>query len=290
MYVLTLISSQKDRLLTPQLVDDVAGKVSTGIPAWLDLGVAADMPVKGPEMADDVRAALVNKDIDGVIQPLAGRRKKLFVADMDSTLIQQECIDELGKALGLGDKIAAITQKAMSGELDFEAALHQRVVLLKGLKRAQVQKILNDHIQLTPGARILVQTMRQNGTYTALVSGGFTFFAEPIGKMLGFDEVTANELEWQDDALTGKVVPPISDQSTKLAVLKRQAKVMNIQPDRIISVGDGANDVAMIKASGMGVAFRAQPIVAAEADAQINHADLTALLYIQGYRHNEIAW
>jgi phosphoserine phosphatase len=230
----------------------------------------------------------VEAPIDVFVQPLAHRRKRLFLADMDSTMIGQECIDELADYVGLKDKVSAITERAMRGELAFEPALRERVALLKGLPLSVVGEIIESRITLTPGGRELVRTMRGHGAYTALVSGGFTVFTGPIGRMIGFHEDRSNLLETADGALAGRVREPILGKEAKLASLIELRDARGLSAAQTMAVGDGANDLAMLGEAGLGVAFRAKPAVAAAAHARVDHADLTALLYAQGYRAGEI--
>ena len=228
-------------------------------------------------------------DVNLVAADLATRRKKLLVADMDSTIIGQECIDEMGDVLGIKSRIAAITERAMRGELDFEGALRERMKLLAGLSESDLQGIFDSRITLNTGARTLVATMRANGAFTALVSGGFTFFTSRVARAVGFDIDRANILETENGRLTGCVREPILGREAKLASLLSLARERDLHPVLTLAVGDGANDLAMIEAAGLGVAFRAKPVVAAEADAAIVHGDLTSLLYLQGYRKSEFA-
>ena len=237
--------------------------------------------------ADAARSLVAGRPIDVAQVPLANRRKRLLIADMDSTMIEQECIDELGAALGIKDKIAAITARAMNGELDFEQALKTRVKLLKGLTRSRIEEIRREQITLAPGGRVLVQTMKVHGAFTSLVSGGFTFFADYIGKRIGFDEAMANILEFDGDALSGTVADPILGKEAKLSRLLTLAAFHDIPLAATLAVGDGANDLDMIKAAGLGVALHAKPVVAAQASVRIDHGDLTALLYLQGYDEAE---
>jgi phosphoserine phosphatase len=262
---------------------------------WLGAGEAWEALLARPGEADG--AALIDRvrqalgprpiDVNLVAADLATRRKKLLIADMDSTIIGQECIDEMGAVLGIKDRIAAITERAMRGELDFEGALRARMVLLKGLAERDLQSVFETRITLTPGARTLVRTMRAGGAYTALVSGGFTFFTSRVAAAVGFEHNRANVLELDGDRLAGRVREPILGREAKLAALHELADARGIDPVLTLAVGDGANDLAMIGAAGLGVAFRAKPVVAAEADAGITHGDLTALLYLQGYRREE---
>jgi len=240
--------------------------------------------------ADDlttVRAALqapmADQQLDWCLQPLAGRRKRLLVADMDSTIINVECLDELADFAGLKAEISAITERAMRGELAFEGALRERVGMLKGLAASALQQAYDERVCLNPGARALVRTMAANGARCVLVSGGFTFFTSRVAAAAGFHANRANTLIEADGALTGQVREPILGKEAKLAALEEEAAALGIPLSATLAVGDGANDLAMIEASGLGVAYRAKPIVAAQAHAKVDHADLTALLYFQGY-------
>lgn len=217
------------------------------------------------------------------------RRKRLLIADMDSTMIQQECIDEIAVVAGVGDRVADITERAMQGELNFDEALKERVGLLKGLPAQELQNVFEQRIKLMPGARTLIQTMKAHGAFCALVSGGFTFFTERAAAAIGFDSNQANTLEIQDGTLTGRVVPPILGQQAKLDALHKLTKTLDISEQDALAVGDGANDLAMIKSAGLGVAYHAKPIVAAQATAQIRHNDLSALLFLQGYSHDDFS-
>src|SRR5262249_17133780 len=246
-------------------------------------------PASDPRaLADAVRAALAPAPVDVVVQRAAGRRKALFLADMDSTMIGQECVDELADYVGVKARVAAITERAMRGEIEFAPALRERVALLKGLPATVVEEVIADRIRLASGARTLVATMRQHGAYTCLVTGGFTLFAQRIAAMIGFDESRANTLEvGADDKLTGKVAEPIFGRDAKLATLVELRERLDLAPHETLVTGDGANDLAMIEAAGLGVAYHAKPKVAQAAAARIEHADLTALLYAQGYRQQE---
>jgi phosphoserine phosphatase len=228
-------------------------------------------------------------DINVVTGDAQSRRKRLLVADMDSTIIEQECIDEMADMLGLRDKIAAITERAMRGELAFEAALEERLALLEGLDERTLERVFNERITLMPGATTLVATMRKHGATTALVSGGFSFFTSRVRRSVGFDADHSNTLAMAGGKLTGRVEGPILGREAKLATLERYRADLGLQAAETLAVGDGANDLAMIKAAGLGVAYRAKPVVAAEADAAIIHGDLTALLFLQGYRRDEFA-
>ena len=251
---------------------------------WLNDGVAADLHFNAP--IDAVRAALTaalaGEPVDVIVQSGADREKRLLVADMDSTLIGQECVDELAAYAGAGAKVAEITERAMRGEIAFEPALRERVELLAGLPESVIADVLRDRITLNPGARTLVQTMRSRGAAVAIVSGGFRQFTGAIRARLGADEDRANVLAIQGGKLTGKVIEPILGHDAKLGALKEIAAERGLALSQTLAVGDGANDLAMLKAAGLGVAYRAKPKVAAIADARIDHADLTALLYAQG--------
>jgi phosphoserine phosphatase len=265
----------------------------TAAPRWLGHGVAADIPFT-PEadvdqrlLAERVRTALDGAAIDVVVQRAAGRRKKLFVADMDSTMIGQECIDELADLVGLKAHVSAITERAMRGEIAFEPALRERVALLRGLPETVVDDVIADRITVTPGARVLVETMKRNGAHTCLVSGGFSLFTQRIAGMIGFDESHANTLLIKDGKMTGEVEEPILGREAKLDTLLELARYLQVPLAETLAVGDGANDLAMIERAGLGVAYHAKPTVAAAAHARIDHGDLTALLYVQGYRRED---
>jgi phosphoserine phosphatase len=294
--VATLISNPADPALDSTLVDGARAILPSPGPAhWLFDEVAVDIPFTGQILRGlDLRAietrlrkAREDLPIDIVVQPLGFRRKKLLLADMDSTMIGQECIDELADFAGLKAHVAEITERAMRGEIEFEPALRERVALLKGLPVSVVDEVLKTHIKPTPGGRELVATMRAHGAYTCLISGGFTLFTSAIAKMLGFDEHRANELIVEDGKLTGEVKEPILGRAAKLATLIELTESFDLDDIDTLVVGDGANDLDMIKAAGLGVAYRAKPSVAAAAAARIDHGDLTALLYAQGYRRDE---
>jgi phosphoserine phosphatase len=256
---------------------------------WLDEGVAADLLFTAP--LDIVRAALheamAGQPVDVIVQLAAHREKRLLVADMDSTLIGQEGLDELAVHAGFGDRVARITEQAMRGETAFEPALRERVALLAGLPESVIAEVLKERIRLNPGARTLARTMRARGAYVAVVSGGFRQFSRAVRDRIGADEDRANELAIQDGKLTGKVIEPILGHEAKLGALKEIAAARGLALADTLAVGDGANDLAMLKAAGLGVAYRAKPRVAASADARIDHADLTALLYAQGIPRRE---
>lgn len=289
----------------------VATLVASGESLALDLGLiaklrsalgGAEVSVLSPQRAidlystqsapDAVKAliadALAGAPIDVIVQPAHARRKKLFLADMDSTMIGQECIDELADAAGLKAHVSAITERAMRGEIAFEPALRERVALLKGLPSEIVDRMIAERITLTPGGRALVQTMRRNGAYTALVSGGFTVFTGPIGAMIGFDMHRSNTLLMEGGHFLGLVAEPILGREAKRATLIELRDARKLSSQDTLAVGDGANDLAMLGEAGLGVAFHAKPIVAEAAHARIDHTDLRTLLYAQGYRDEEI--
>jgi phosphoserine phosphatase len=256
---------------------------------WLDEGVAADLRFAAP--LDAVRAALgealAGEPIDVIVQPAALREKRLLVADMDSTLIGQEGLDELAALVGAGDRVAGITERAMQGEIAFEPALRERVALLAGLSESVIAEVLRDRITLNPGARTLARTMQARGAYVAIVSGGFRQFTRAVRERIGADEDRANELAIRNGKLTGEVIEPILGHDAKLGALKEIAAARGLMLVETLAVGDGANDLAMLKAAGLGVAYRAKPKVAAGAAARIDHADLTALLFAQGISRTE---
>lgn len=255
---------------------------------WLDAGIACDLPVPAGLGAEQAEAALrrvvAAAPIDVAVQDAAGRRKRLLIADMDSTMIDQECIDELAEIVGLKQHVSAITARAMNGEIAFEPALRERVALLKGLAAAVIDDVIRTRITLASGARTLVATMKRHGARTALVSGGFTAFTGRIAEMIGFDEHIANVLGEADGALDGTVAEPILGRAAKAETLLAISARLGITPADAIAVGDGANDLDMIRLAGAGVALHAKPAVAAQARIRIDHGDLTALLYLQGYR------
>jgi phosphoserine phosphatase len=256
--------------------------------AWQIL-FACDEALDVQPLRTQIAAALGPRPIDvNIVQTdLSYARRKLFVADMDSTIIQQECIDEMADVLGLKPQISVITERAMRGELQFEDALCERLALLAGISEAQLEDVYRQRIVLMPGARTLVATMKGNGATTALVSGGFTFFTSRVAAAVGFDHHHANTLGVVDGRMTGQVVGPILGKEAKLAKLEHYRSALGLAPPLTLAVGDGANDLAMIGAAGLGVAYRAKPIVAADSHASVTHGDLTALLYLQGYRREE---
>ncbi|NVK35726.1 MAG: phosphoserine phosphatase SerB [Rhodobacteraceae bacterium] len=292
-YVATLVSNSAVTHLNDELLASAVQAVrASETPKILKSGVAADIFFEDVSL-EDAEAALRkltgDKQIDVFVQASKGRRKKLLIADMDSTIIQQECIDELAAELGLKDKIAAITERAMQGEIDFEPALRERVGLLAGLPATAVEKVLKERIDLTPGAKTLVQTMKANGAYCALVSGGFTHFTSSIAKTVGFNENRANTLIEENGKLSGDVAEPILGREAKRQRLEELVAELELDFSDVLAVGDGANDLAMIDRAGLGIAFHAKPAVAKAADMHVDYGDLTALLYIQGYSEDEFA-
>lgn len=288
--VATLVSAHGQALLDDGLLARLRAAVSAQIER-LDGEIAADLFAEAGDarkLEATLREALGGAPVDIIVQPAATRRKRLFLADMDSTMIGQECIDELAAYVGLKEKVSDITERAMRGELEFEPALRERVALLKGIALSVVDEIIAKSITLTPGGSALVRTMRANGGYTALVSGGFTVFTGPISQTIGFDEHRSNILLSEGALLSGLVAEPILGKQAKLDALVELRTRFGLPDEATLAVGDGANDLAMLGEAGLGVAYRAKPAVAAAADARLDHADLTALLYAQGYRGDEI--
>ncbi|USU13079.1 phosphoserine phosphatase SerB [Sphingomonadaceae bacterium OTU29THOMA1] len=270
------LSAAADRL--------AAAGCAPGAGVWLEEAIAADLPFASDAAAARVALEGAFARTDVVVQPTATRRKALIVADMDSTMITVECIDELADYAGIKAEVSAVTEAAMRGELDFEGALDARVALLEGLDEAVIAQCLAERVHIMPGAKALVRTMRANGAEAVLVSGGFTRFAEPVAADIGFDRAIANVLLIADGRLTGKVAKPIVGSATKEETLLAAIATRGINPALSLAVGDGANDLAMIRRAGLGVAYHAKPIVAAAAGARVDHGDLSALLYAQGYR------
>lgn len=294
--VATLICNPASPALDATIVDGARAVLPSPGPAqWLFNEVAVDIPFESQDSSGDaiktieerLRQARGDLPIDIVVQPRIGRRKKLFLADMGSTMIGQECIDELADFAGLKAHVADITERAMRGEIEFESALRERVALLKGLPVSVVDEVLEKRITPTPGGRALVMTMRAHGAYTCLISGGFTLFTKVVAEKIGFQENRANQLQVADGKLTGEVVEPILGRATKLATLVELTESFDLDDIDTLVTGDGANDLGMIQAAGLGVAYHAKPAVAAAAAARIDHGDLTALLYAQGYRRDE---
>ncbi|AOF89932.1 phosphoserine phosphatase SerB [Sinorhizobium sp. RAC02] len=292
-FVATLVANPSNPVLTPAIAEKAADQVKASGLYWLADGIACDIALRdGSDIhaaRDTILAAIGGQPIDVAVQAAETRRKKLLIADMDSTMIGQECIDELAAEVGLKDKVATITARAMNGEIAFEPALRERVALLKGLPVSVIDEVIEKRITLTPGGRELIATMKAKGYYTALVSGGFTVFTSRIAATLGFDENRANLLLDADGKLTGEVAEPILGKQAKVDALIEIAERLGISPEDAMAVGDGANDLGMLHVSGAGVALHAKPAVAAEAKIRIDHGDLTALLYLQGYRKSDFA-
>ena len=284
MFTVSLIASPLRANLTEDTAQALTRRWDGGPLRWLNPGVAAefDVAVRPADFAD-AWADLHDQTLDLAIQPTAGRRKAILLADMDSTMIGQECIDELAHVAGVGPRVADITARAMNGELDFNGALSERVALLAGLKDSVIADVLASRITMASGGAELVATMRAHGGYAALVSGGFTAFTEAVADRLGFDEHRANTLLAEGGLLTGRVGLPILGREAKVEALIQIAAARGLTPADVIAVGDGANDLGMIQMAGTGVALHAKPSVAAQAKVRINHGDLTALLYLQGY-------
>ena len=288
MQVLCLITNpadpELDAALAARVHKEVGGEIN-----WLNHGIACE--ITAPVSTDPATAArdlVAGKAVDVALLPAEGRRKRVLLADMDSTMINEECIDELADALGLKAEVADITDRAMRGELDFAQALDTRVRLLAGLERRVIEEIRRERITLAAGGRALVQTMKAYGAHTALISGGFTYFADYIARRIGFDEAVANRLVFDgDDRLTGEVEQPIVDRTTKRERLEALRAELGLAASETLAVGDGANDLDMILAAGLGVALHAKPHVAEQAPVRLDHADLTGLLYLQGYAEDE---
>jgi phosphoserine phosphatase len=288
---LTLIAGAADCGLSGLAASVAAALAIKAEPVWLAPDEACDFIIDASDpaaIAGAARGVIRSTPVDILVQPVAGRRKRLLVADLESTVIENEMLDELALILGVGPQVAEITRRAMNGEIDFVEALGARVALLAGID-ARILETAAARIRLTPGARTLVATMRRGGAITALVTGGFTVFADRVGAELGFDCIVANRLEVVGGRVTGKVLPPIVTGETKRETLLAIAAQRGIPLAQAIAVGDGANDVPMLTTAGIGIAFRAKPAVAAAARWRLDHADLTGLLYAQGYRKAEFA-
>ena len=289
--VATLIAHPSNPVLTQSVGERAAEAVNAAGLYWLADGVACDIVLRDGQDAaaaePAIRDVVANFPIDLVVQEQETRRKAFLIADMDSTMIGQECIDELADVVGLKDKVAAITARAMNGEIAFEPALRERVALLKGLPLSVVDDVIAKRITLTSGGPEMIATMKAKGFYTALVSGGFTVFTGPIAARLGFDENRANVLLAEDGVLTGKVAEPILGKQAKVDAVVDICERLGISTDNVLAVGDGANDLGMINLAGSGVALHAKPTVAAQARMRVDHGDLTALLYLQGYRKTD---
>lgn len=290
MFTVTLLTNPETPVLERVTVESLRNAWGGGAARWLDPGVAAEFDLGSvPEKRWQVWEGLQGLRIDMVLQPAAGRKKRLLIADMDSTMIRQECIDELADEAGVGAQVAGITARAMNGELDFDAALRERVGLLKGLPEAVIGQVLRDRITLMPGGKVLLATMKANGAHAALVSGGFTAFTSAVAARLGFDETRANTLHVVEGRLTGTVAEPILGKEAKLRALHEITSRLGITSAEALAVGDGANDLPMLLAAGTGVALHAKPRVQAECEVRVNHGDLTALLYLQSYARDAFA-
>jgi len=290
MFVCTLLTAPLKPALQPALVDSLRNAWGGGDAQWLAADEAAAFSLSAmPDNRWDVWADVQKLGVDLVITALAGRRKAMLLADMDSTMIEQECIDELAEMAGVGDRVKDITARAMNGELDFEAAIRERVGLLKGLPESVIGDVLATRITLMPGGATLLATMKANGAYAVLVSGGFTAFTAAVAGALGFDENRANTLLVENGFLTGEVGVPILGQQAKVDALEDITARLGISHADVLAVGDGANDLGMLQRAGLGVALHAKPSVAAQCDVRVNFGDLTALLYLQGYARSEFA-
>ncbi len=284
MFTVTLLCDPKTPVVGPAVVESLRNAWGGGDAVWLSPDVAAEFSLEVmPGNRWDVWADLQKMGVDTVVQPSEGRKKAMLLADMDSTMIEQECIDELAAEAGIGPRVAEITARAMNGELDFEEALRERVGLLKGLDSTVIETVLHNRISLMPGGKVLLATMKANGAYAALVSGGFTAFTAMVAAELGFDENRANTLLIENGKLTGGVGLPILGREAKVTALNEITTRLGLSTGQVMAVGDGANDLGMLGLAGAGVALHAKPSVAAECDIRINHGDLTALLFIQGY-------
>ncbi|TNC74141.1 phosphoserine phosphatase SerB [Rubellimicrobium roseum] len=288
MHVVTLIAPPGG--LPDSLIEDLRARWTGGPLRWLAAREAAEFEVAA-EPADLWAAweTCQGQGVDLLLQPAVNRRKRMLLADMDSTMIRQECIDELAAVAGVGDRVAAITARAMNGEIGFEGALRERVGLLKDLPETVIVDVLRDRITYVPGGRELLATMKAQGAHAVLVSGGFLGFARPVAAHLGFHEARANTLLARDGRLTGEVAEPILGREAKVAALEEVTARLGIGPQDVLAVGDGANDLGMLRLAGAGVALHAKPAVQAECRLRVNHGDLTALLYLQGYARDDFA-
>ncbi len=284
--VLTLVSNTNDIAITSEIKDKYADRLDATYTNWLHENVALDI-FFDRDITDDLFNALKEEDFDFAVQDPITRRKMLLVADMDSTIIQVECIDELADFLGIKDNVSHITEAAMRGEIDFKGALRERVALLKGLRVSDLETVFNERVKLTPGADTLVRTMNANGANTVLVSGGFTYFTERVSNLTGFKVNRANILLHENGELTGEVADPIVDSDTKINTLNEFRQKDQLEQFETMAVGDGANDIPMLEGAGLGVGFHPFPATAKASDVAINHGDLTALLYLQGYAHSD---
>ncbi|WP_299770380.1 phosphoserine phosphatase SerB [uncultured Tateyamaria sp.] len=288
MFVCTLLTDPANPSLDPALIDNLRNAWAGGDVQWLAVDEAAAFSLPSiPDNQWDVWTDVQKLGVDLVILPMEGRRKRMLLADMDSTMIQQECIDELADVAGVGDRVKEITARAMNGELNFEAAIRERVGLLKDLPEDVIGQVLEERITLMPGGPTLLATMKAHGAYAALVSGGFTAFTAAVAAKLGFDENRANTLLAAGGVLTGEVGVPILGQQAKVDALEEITGRLGLSEDDVLAVGDGANDLKMLGRAGLGVALHAKPAVAAQCDVRVNFGDLTALLYLQGYARSE---
>lgn len=290
MFIATLLADPKAANLEAVTVTSLRNAWGGGEVRWLAPGIAAEFPIdRMPENRWQVWDDLQKLGFDLVVQGAEGRKKKMLLADMDSTMIQQECIDELADVAGVGAQVSAITARAMNGELDFEGALTERLGLLRGLSESVIARVIAERITFMPGGHDLLRTMKANGAYCALVSGGFTAFTGYVAETLGFDENRANVLGIEDGKLTGVPVWPILGREAKVQAFLEISERLKLAHSEVMAVGDGANDLGMLQLAGAGVALHAKPSVAAQCDIRINHGDLSALLYIQGYAVGEFA-
>ncbi len=292
-YVLTLIGNMESMPLEPVHMERVYRRLATtGETDWLAEREACDLfigsPLSAVDIAEQARDALSGTAIDTVCTSIEGRRKKLLISDMDSTVIDQECIDELGDAIGVGSQIREITAAVVNGDISFSDALRKRLALMIGMDRRLLKSVYEERISLKAGARTLVQTMRHHGAFCILVSGGFSYFTHRIAERIGFHDHQGNELAFEDGKLTGEVLEPILGRSAKLNTLTRLCDEKGLEPSDVLALGDGANDIKMIEAAGLGVAFHGSDSLKKHANARIDHGDLTALLYIQGFRKSEL--